>query len=128
MYNMRAKPFKMTSIMGELQRDEVSGDAVQSSNPEGDKFFDKTGRSVNKRGFLIDRKGNIINKNGEIMFRKNQLNDDGDFPKFFDFSKFDSSKVRGKFGNASQMALPIISEDPELPMGYGRDHEQNIVN
>ena len=71
MYNMRAKPFKMTSIMGELQRDEVSGDAVQSSNPEGDKFFDKTGRPVNKRGFLIDRKGNIINKNGEIMFRKN---------------------------------------------------------
>ena len=83
---------------------------------------------MNQRGFLVDRKGNIVNKNGDIMFRQNQLSEDGDYPKFFDFSKFDQKRVMGRFDKQSEMGLPVISEDPELPAGYGRDNDHNIVN
>lgn len=89
--------------------------------------MDLTGRSVSRRGYLIDNRGNIVNKNGDILFKKASLNEDGDIPKFFHFSKFDQKKIKGAF-DGEPGSLPVILEDPELPAGYGRDTEDAIVN
>jgi hypothetical protein len=50
------------------------------------RFFDKYGREVNKKGYLIDVKGNIINQVNMKVFDKKYLTVDGDLPMYKKFA------------------------------------------
>jgi len=61
---------------------------------------DKTGRRVNKKGWLtLAPQGHIVDKNGRKRFDKRQLNPDGDLPKLFTYGgkRFDIKDTMGIF-------------------------------
>ena len=65
--------------------------------PKKGVLTDSKGRSVNKKGYLIDKQGNIIDQNGKEIFKKEQLNVDGEPPKIFNFTKFNTDRIKGNF-------------------------------
>ena len=50
--------------------------------------MDGAGHPINKKGYLVDKKGNILDRQGRVMWKKNNLSEDGEPPKIFNFSKF----------------------------------------
>lgn len=64
-------------------------------------FKDMKGRPVNQRGYLIDERiGCIINKdNLNLMFKKEDLDDDGDIPMPYKFERFNFNphEIMGNF-------------------------------
>jgi len=44
-----------------MTRDPKSGEAAIKKDTKSGRYFDKNGKEVNKRGYLVDRTGNVIN-------------------------------------------------------------------
>ena len=128
LFSYNAVSFHIKDVLGELHRDKTTGDAVHKRDICGGRYWDKLGREVNQRGYLVDKDGNVINQDGEILFYKHQLNEDGDIPKIFSFTYFNQSDVMGKYQIDPQTDLPVISEDSELAEGQYRDDEGAAVN
>lgn len=61
------------------------------------KYWDRKGRQVNKRGYLIDMEGNVVNTRNNKIFDLKALLKDGEIPKIFSFTKFNQREVTGQF-------------------------------
>jgi len=46
-------------------------------------LFDKQGRHVNAKGYLIDSVGNVIDIRKKLVFEKKILDSNGDIPEIF---------------------------------------------
>ena len=81
------RTFNENDIKGDVDKDE-EGKKNLAVLPNGDKV-DKMGRKVNDKGFLVDDKGNIIDcKTNKKMFKKNQLDENGDIPQPFKLERY----------------------------------------
>ena len=69
----------------------------------------------------------MINKKGDIVWAADQLTD-GDFPKLPEFTRFDIGRVQGEYKNREGTHVPVVQEDPELPVGCYRDDAGKVVN
>lgn len=65
---------------------------------KNDKLFykDLSGHLVNDKGYLINADGHIVTRKGRVLFKSHELKN-GEFPKIFSFSKFDSRLIKGNF-------------------------------
>lgn len=70
---------------------------------------DNVGRRVNEKGYLIDKDGNIIDREGKKIFENYHLKN-GEFPKFFLFTKFNIDNITGDF-EMSPLSEPILEQD-----------------
>lgn len=70
--------FQLQDIMGKFEIDD-SGNYIILRGDDG-KLLDRDNRVVNKRGYLIDRIGNIINYRNELIFKRTELDEDGEIP------------------------------------------------
>ena len=114
--NYQGARFHIKEVIGDLERDPRSGRPLLKKDAPTGRFWDKQGREVNKRGYLVDRKGNVVNSLGHKMFRKVELTDDGEIPKIFDFCKFNPDDVTGSF-DRDENGNPILMGDKKLPKG-----------
>ena len=73
--------FNVKNVLGNFEMDPL-GNPILDKNARGE-FFDREGRRVNQRGYLIDNEGNVIDKNGKKMFDKEILDSEGEIPKVF---------------------------------------------
>ena len=81
------RTFNENDIKGDVDKNE-EGKKNLAVLPNGDKV-DKMGRKVNDKGFLVDDKGNIIDcKTNKKMFKKNQLDENGDIPQPFKLERY----------------------------------------
>ena len=108
MLNYQGQAFELLDICGDLLRDKTTGDAVQKKDTSSGKYWDKKGRQVNSRGYLVDRIGNIIDKNGHKVFDKKEIDSNGEIPKLFKFTRFDENEVYGniKFNDQGEIIRP----------------------
>lgn len=58
--------------MGEFEIDDL-GNFIIIRAAGSRELFDKHGRRVNRRGYLVDRFGNVTNLNGDVIFRALEL-------------------------------------------------------
>lgn len=84
--------FELSDIMGDFDIDDA-GNAMIIRGKDG-KLNDREGRKVNKRGYLIDIEGNVITKKGVFIFRKNEIDSDGEIPAPFCFEKKKESLLK----------------------------------
>jgi hypothetical protein len=63
---------------------------------------------VNESGYLVDQEGNIVNSDGIMIFTKPQLNEKGEFPKIFPFSKLKLEDIQGSFDKNKDGSIKII--------------------
>ena len=112
-----------------MLRDKATGEAIQKKDTSSGKYWDKKGKQVNVRGYLIDRAGNVVNSKGRRIFEKKELDSNGEFPKLFKFTRFDENEVVGsvKFDDRGEM-LPGTSEGVKLPKGVSLDEDGRRVN
>lgn len=80
-----------------MARDPKTGEATIKKDTKSGRYFDKNGKEVNKRGYLVDWTGNVVTKKGRKIFDILQLNVHGDIPKLFAFTQFDEANVRGHY-------------------------------
>lgn len=95
MYNYNGKKFNIEDLMGDVDKDK-DGNIVPKKSKKGD-LIDNKGRRINERGYLIDKDGNITDKNGKQLWKKKHLDKLGEFPKIFDFTRFNPADVTGDF-------------------------------
>ena len=103
--NYEGTKYKIDDISGTFERDE-RGDILPKADGKN-KFKDAKGKAVNKRGYLIDKKGNIIDKEGKKIWNKEHLTKDGEPPKIFPFTKFNTDRIRGNF-DTNGRGQPIL--------------------
>lgn len=77
--------FELSDIMGKFDIDD-SGNYIILRGDDA-KLFDKDGREVNRRGYLIDILGNIINRKNELIFHAGELDSDEEIPAPIGFDK-----------------------------------------
>jgi len=77
--------FEMGDIVGEFELDDA-GAKIMVRDKEG-RLVDKYRRRVNERGYLLDLAGNVVTKKGVIVFRKDEIDRDGEIPAPFCFEK-----------------------------------------
>lgn len=81
------RTFNENDIKGDVDKDE-DGKTNLTVLPNGSKV-DKMGRKVNDKGFLVDDNGNIVDcKTNKKMFKKGQLDENGDIPQPFKFERY----------------------------------------
>jgi len=94
LYTLDGNRFDIKDTMGQFERDDEDN-IVMKEDPKKN-LFDKLGRQVNNKGYLVDERGNIIDKNGKKLFPKSCLLS-SEFPKIFSYTKFDPKRVTGEF-------------------------------
>lgn len=73
--------FELADITGDFDIDNA-GNAMIIRGKDG-KLNDREGRKVNKRGYLVDIEGNVVTKKGLMVFRKDEIDSDGEIPAPF---------------------------------------------
>lgn len=104
------------------------------------KYWDRKGRQVNKRGYLIDMDGNVVNTKNNKLFDVKGLLKDGEIPKIFSFTKFNQKEVTGQF-EVDPLGLPVLTASKNQKgvlfddngkqvnkMGFLTNDEGDIVN
>ena len=101
------------------------------------------GRSVNNRGYIINQEnGCIINKyNQNIMFKKEDIDEDGEIPMPYVFEKFNFNphEILGNFDFDKKTEKPIILKNKQghlvdknlrdvNPSGFLIDEYCNIID
>jgi hypothetical protein len=106
--------FQLEDIMGKFEIDD-SGNYIILRGDDGS-LLDKDARIVNKRGYLIDRIGNIINNRHELIFKRTELDDDGEIPApiGFDMRKQNLLDLQNK-DNIDEMIDTITQEMVPMP-------------
>jgi hypothetical protein len=51
---------------------------------------------VNNKGYIVNDRGDICSRSGPVLFNKDMLRN-GEFPKFFPFSRFNIKTIQGDF-------------------------------
>jgi hypothetical protein len=72
--------FKLSDIMGEFEVD-MDGNFIIVK--EKGQLKDKRKNLVNERGYLVDENGNVVNKSRVIIFKKTELDMNGEIPAPF---------------------------------------------
>lgn len=107
------RTFNENDIKGDLEKnDEGRYAPVTLQNGE---LVDKYGRRVNEKGFLIDENGNVIDsKTDRKMFKKDQLNDNGDIPQPFKLERynFNPHDITGAYA-VGKNGKPMLQETHE---------------
>jgi hypothetical protein len=93
--NYKGKKFHIKDVTGLLLRDIQTGEPVMKKDKFNSKYWDRKGRQVNKRGYLIDMDGNVVNTKNNKLFDVKGLLKDGEIPKIFSFTKFNQKEVTG---------------------------------
>lgn len=137
LYNYNGKRFDIKDIIGVFEKDKNTGKILPISSKDGTHLEDNFGRRVNEKGYLVDRDGNIIDKEGRKIWHAKDLKF-GDFPKIFQFTKFNINNVIGDF-EMSPLTDPILEKDANgnfidrrgrlvNARGYLIDREGNIID
>jgi len=96
-FNVEKHNFNPHEIRGDFDYDR-NGKPVLKKNSKGD-FIDKRGSRVSSRGFRLDTAGtgSFIDNNERKKFDKNQVTQDGDLPKLFNYNgrRFDITDLIG---------------------------------
>lgn len=134
--------FNENDVLGNLDRDDDQN-LVIPFNEVDRGLLDKAGRKINQAGFLVDEDGNIVNQAGDIIFKKEDLDDNGELPlkvglERYNFNPFD---ILGNFDNTTNVPNPedITDMNGEENLrdingrkvnkhGYLVDDDGNIVN
>ena len=102
--NYSGKRFDVKDVIGVFDKD-ANGNIIPQRGSAG-VLTDNVGRRVNEKGYLIDKDGNIIDREGRKIFLKEHLKN-GEFPKFFLFTKFNIDNITGDF-EMSPLSEPIL--------------------
>ena len=94
--NYQGKRFDILDICGAFDLNPHNGEITLKKNAQG-QHFDKFGRLVNQKGYLIDIHGNIVDKDGKKIFDKKQISANGEIPKIFPFTKFNINNILADF-------------------------------
>lgn len=113
--------------MGQFDKDD-NGCPLLNANLDNGPLKDKQGRSVNPKGYLVDPNDNIIDSDGKLLFPKACLNDEGDFPKIFPFTKFNPNTVEGTFDRDPSTGAPILHNSQENGKPVYKDNKGRPVN
>lgn len=112
LYSYSGKRFDIHEVMGVLDRD-PSGKLMflRSENEQGKgTVIDKAGNLVNNKGYIVNERGDICSRQGPVLFRKETLAN-GEFPKFFPFSRFNIKTVMGDF-DLDPEGVPVLERRP----------------
>jgi len=74
---------------------------------------------------LINKFGDIIDQNGKEIFKREHLNVDGEPPKIFGFTKFNTERIKGNF-EIDKRGNPILKKGKKK--GELFDSDGNRVN
>lgn len=107
--NFKCKKFHIKDVTGLLLRDVQTGEPVMKKDKFNSKYWDRKGRQVNKRGYLIDMEGNIVTNKNNKIFDVKALLKDGEIPKIFSFTKFNQNEVTGQF-EVDPLGQPILKQ------------------
>lgn len=69
--SLNAQSFRVQDVIGELCRNKQTGEAILKQDSCGGKLWDRQGREVNCKGYLVDSSGNVIDQKGIVVFFKN---------------------------------------------------------
>lgn len=123
LYTFDNKPFTIHEVLGSfsnLQNGKLpSSKKVALTKDEAD-------RPVNECGYLVNKYGDIISRAGKVLFPRKYLKE-GEFPKFFHFSRLDVQRIRGdlKFDPKTDMPLNMQTS---LQAGVQADIKGRKVN
>ena len=88
---MRQLPqFEIAEIIGEFDIDEDGNYMIigAGEDKQGEQILeDINGHRVNTRGYLINDNGQVVLKDGTIVFRKDEVDEDGEIPAPFCYMK-----------------------------------------
>lgn len=121
--NYQGKRFDILDICGSFDLNPHNGDITLKKNAQG-QHFDKFGRLVNQKGYLIDINGNIVDKDGKKIFEKRQISPNGEIPKIFPFTKFNINNILGDF-EMDPVGNPILEKRSD---GQFYDRQGRRVN
>ena len=145
LFNYEGKQYKIKDIIGIFDRDPDSKEIIMNQNENETEHYrkfwtyDKTGRRVNPKGYLLDNKGNIIDKDSDpergncnIIWSSHELlyNEP---PKIFTFTEFSEYWIKGNLDRNFKMD-PKNDNAVDLDglrvneLGYLIDHNENIVD
>jgi hypothetical protein len=124
--NYKGVKFYIKDVTGLLLRDAETGEPVMKKDKWNGKYWDRKGRQVNRRGYLVDMMGNVVNENGKKIFNREGLLKDGEIPKIFAFTKFNQKEVTGQF-EVDPHGLPILKKNPKVK-GQLLDDNKKPVN
>lgn len=96
-FNLEKHNFNPHQIMGDFDYVEGKPELMQSKQGF---FMDKKGRRVSKHGWMtLASQGHLVDVQGRKKFDKQQLQNDGDMPKLFNYNgkRFDVKDVMGLF-------------------------------
>ena len=113
-----------------MLRDKATGDAIQKKDTSSGKYWDKKGRQVSVRGYLIDRVGNVITAAGKKIFAKKELDANGEFPKLFKFTRFDENEISSKISLNEKGEVMVRSprgEEAKSPVTKTADPVKGIL-
>ncbi len=89
------RKFNLNDVRGNIEIDQKSDLAIDPKKDAFGNLLDWDGKRINKYGYLIDVNWNIVDRHSDkILFKKEDLNKDGDIPALFkieggNFSPFD---------------------------------------
>lgn len=94
LYTYSGKRFDIHDVMGVLDRDPEGKLIFLQSEDEAGRgtVIDQGGSLVNNKGYIVNDRGDICSRQGPILFEKETLKN-GEFPKFFPFSRFNIKTV-----------------------------------
>lgn len=121
--NYHGKRFDILDICGAFDLNPHNGEITLKKNAQG-QHFDKFGRLVNQKGYLIDIHGNIVDKDGKKIFEKRQISANGEIPKIFPFTKFNINNILGDF-EMDPVGNPILEKRSD---GHFYDRQGRRVN
>lgn len=139
LYTYSGKRFDIHEVMGVLDRD-PDGKLIflRSENEHGKgAVIDQGGNLVNNKGYIVNDRGDICSRQGPVLFAKETLRN-GEFPKFFPFSRFNIKTVMGEF-EIDPQGVPILERKPNgtlvdkqgktvNSMGFTIDAQGNVID
>lgn len=97
LFNFDGLEYSIKEIIGYFDRDKNSKEIILCKNEKDINdysSYDKRGRKVNSKGYLVDKRGNVINKKDIIIFKSHELMFN-EPPKIFKFTEFSINWIKG---------------------------------
>lgn len=125
LYNYEGKRFDIHDVMGVFERDEDNRlKFIKQKDAHGREVtLDQGGNLVNDRGYIVNEKGDVCSRAGLVLFEAKTLRN-GEFAKFFPFTKFSIKTVMGDF-ELDGANMPILDRKPN---GNLNDKQGRLVN
>ena len=97
LFNFDGLEYSIKEIIGYFDRDKNSKEIIHCKNEKDINdyiSYDKRGRKVNSKRYLVDKRGKVINKKDLIIFKSHELMFNQP-PKIFKFSEFSINWIKG---------------------------------